>query len=35
MDRNEIQDAMIEAEARGDWEAAEYFQSLLDEMDGL
>ena len=35
MDRNEIQDAMIEAEDRGDIEAAEYYQSLLDMMDGL
>lgn len=35
MDYLEIQEAMIEAEARGDIEAAETYQQMLDAMDGM
>lgn len=33
--REEMVDLMLEAEANDDIETAEYWQGLLDEMDGL
>ena len=35
MTREEIMDELIAAEDAGDVEAAEIFQAMLDEMDGL
>ena len=35
MNYEEIQELMLEAEANGDVEAAEIYQSMLDELGGL